>query len=875
MHWSESRVVYLGLTGVVLLLLVNASISAWNTRRLVQNESRVTHTLEVLETLNDVQATVAEAEAAQRGFLITGSPRYLTPFQTTSNEVEDLLHRLKALVADNPEQRERAAALETLVQMRFDRLQRTLSIRNERGVEAANSRVGTDDGQQITENIHAQSETMKAEEGALLVQRSSESDHSLRVKVVTNLLGTLIGIGAVSVAFLLFHRRLRERERTESRARQQAVRETAIGEIRQQALSEASLDEILDRAVQLIAAAVDVPLVGIMQLVPAKEHLLLRSGAGWEEGNVGKATVSAAGDSQAGLVPRVDPLGTQVLQDHGVVDGWSEVIRDWPNQPFGILGAYTTRPRTFSDDDTRFLRVAASVLGSAVQRRRAEEALRESEARFRALVDSVPGIVWTSLPNGDCDYVNQRWLDFTGSTFEQTQGMRWVSALHHEDVESSTQRWKRSMETGEPFECEYRFRTKKGDYRWCLGRAVPVRNAEGRIVKWFGTCTDIEDYKRLEAALREAHRHKDQFLAMLGHELRNPLAPIVNVLELLKRRARQDPGLAWEVDAIDRQVADLTRLVDDLLDASRIGRGKLRIERAVIDLREAVLRAVELARPLIDARRHKLKVELPSETLRLHADRTRLVQVIGNLLSNAAKYTDPGGQIWLQVERQGEEVVVQVRDDGVGIPAEMLPHVFEMFLQVDESTSRSQGGLGIGLALVRKLVELHGGSVEARSEGPGRGSEFFIRLPLDGLDLARPVTAEEVGHAAPAIRPCRILVVDDNRLLAESFARLLRDEGCDVRTAGEGKAALALARDFHPEVLFLDLGLPDMDGYELARCLRLEPALKEALLVAVTGYSQPADAQRGRSAGFEHHLIKPVQMEKVERVIREFQMRKS
>jgi signal transduction histidine kinase len=363
------------------------------------------------------------------------------------------------------------------------------------------------------------------------------------------------------------------------------------------------------------------------------------------------------------------------------------------------------------------------------------------------------------------------------------------------------------------------------------------------------------DNARLHGALREADRRKNEFLSMLAHELRNPLAPIRNALHVLHLSGLDRPELHWAREVIDRQVQHLIRLVDDLLDVSRITRGKIRLQTEPVDVAVVVARAVETSRPLIDARRHELAVNLPGEPVCVQADAIRLSQVLSNLLNNAAKFTDEGGRIGLAVAREGGEVVLRVTDSGAGIPAEMLPCVFDLFMQADRTLDRSQGGLGIGLTLVRHLVEMHGGRVEALSPGVNQGSEFVVRLPL--LSGASPAASANGCGTAPAAAPRRVLLVDDNVDAADSLALLLSLGGHEVRAVHDGPSALRAAAEFRPEVVLLDIGLPGMDGYEVARRLRQCAEVAGTLLVAVTGYGREEDRRRSREAGFDFHLVKP------------------
>ncbi|HEY0554011.1 MAG TPA: response regulator, partial [Thermoanaerobaculia bacterium] len=365
----------------------------------------------------------------------------------------------------------------------------------------------------------------------------------------------------------------------------------------------------------------------------------------------------------------------------------------------------------------------------------------------------------------------------------------------------------------------------------------------------------------LARARREADRRKDEFLATLAHELRNPLAPIRNGLQIL-RLAKDDPAAEESARAmIERQVQQMVRLIDDLLDLSRISRGKIELRRERIALEAAVQSAVETSRPLIEKSGHRLTLDLPAEPLFVDADLTRLSQVVANLLNNAAKYTEPGGDIRLAVTGGESGVTISVLDNGVGIPAPMLPQVFEMFTQVDRSLERSQGGLGIGLTLVKRLVEMHGGTVEARSGGHGLGSEFLIRLPLLAT-ATTPTAAERPSHAEPAAGSGfkrRILVADDNVDSAASLEMMLGFMGNEVRTANDGLQAIAEAAAFRPDLILLDIGMPGMNGYDACREIRRQPWGQGIVIVALTGWGQDEDKRRSREAGFDQHLVKPVE----------------
>jgi PAS domain S-box-containing protein len=391
-----------------------------------------------------------------------------------------------------------------------------------------------------------------------------------------------------------------------------------------------------------------------------------------------------------------------------------------------------------------------------------------------------------------------------------------------------------------------------------LANVSPLFGTDGTVRGVVGAYVDITERKRLEREMQLADRRKDEFLATMAHELRNPLAPIVNAVHFLKQRSSSDHELNWCRDVIERQVTQMSRLLDDLLDVSRISYGKLELRSEKVALAAIIRSAIETSRPLIDQAGHRIEVELPAQPIELVADPVRLAQVLSNLLNNAAKYTDSGGHIGITATREDGVVSISVRDDGIGIDAEVLPHVFTMFSQARPKAVRAQGGLGIGLSLVRGLVELHGGAVEARSAGPGKGSEFIVRIPAHAAETSgtqAPHRSEPAMAGGAGIR--RIVVADDLRDSCDSLALLLRLAGHHVWTAYGGEEAAAAAEQFRPDVLFLDIGMPDLDGYEVCRRVRSQTWGRSVLIVALTGWGQEEDRRRAEEAGFDRHLVKP------------------
>ncbi|GAB1597009.1 sensor histidine kinase [Lysobacter claricitrinus] len=441
------------------------------------------------------------------------------------------------------------------------------------------------------------------------------------------------------------------------------------------------------------------------------------------------------------VLPEVADQGFVQLLDHVRITGEPFVGRGMPAALRDAEGVERTRFVDFVYQPVRDANGqidAVFVQGADVTDREVALAdARNSEARFRTIADLVPQMIWSTLPDGYHDYYNRRWYDFTGMPVGSTDGEAWAGMFHTEDQPRAWARWRHSLETGEPYEVEYRLRDRNGDYQWVLGRALPVRDATGAIVRWMGTCTEIDDIKRTqqmlersENALRAADRQKDQFLATLAHELRNPLAPIVTAVQLLRMAPEREATVRQATEIIDRQAVHLRNLVEDLIDVSRVTRGLSRLQTREVRLSDSVAGAIEQTQALITRRGHHLQVDDTGPGVTLDADPVRLTQILTNLLNNAAKYTPPGGTITVEVAVENHDAVVRVRDTGVGMDEALLARVFELFAQAEETPERGHGGLGIGLSLARSLAQLHGGDLTAWSAGPGMGSTFELRIPL-------------------------------------------------------------------------------------------------------------------------------------------------
>lgn len=491
------------------------------------------------------------------------------------------------------------------------------------------------------------------------------------------------------------------------------------------------------------------------------------------------------------------------------------------------------------------------------QREMLEHALQESEARFRGFAECLPQLVWTARANGAWDFVTQSWNTYTGRSADDHIAEGWLQSVHREDRQAVLGTWFLAIETRSIFEQEFRILARDGTTRWFQARAVPMVGSDGEVIRWLGTCTDIDAQKRAEASLREADRRKTEFLGLLAHELRNPLAAVRTASELLGTDGTTVAENDKMVGVIQRQVGHMVRMIDDLLDVARINRGRITIRKEPLDLSELIRSTAEDRRKIFEGAGKTLELVLPQVSLHTQADSTRLAQAFGNLLHNAFKFTRPGDTVRVELTGSPEtgHARLVIRDTGLGIAPELLERIFEPFAQAEASLARPLGGLGLGLTLVRMLISAHGGRIEAQSEGDGKGAEFIIELPLE-----QPAERRSVVPRPPSVaRKRRLLIVEDNADAGESLAILLRLRGHQVSLATDGAEGLDRAREDRPEVIICDIGLPgSLDGYQVARAIRSEAELASTYLVALTGYGQAHDKLRAREAGFDLHLTKPV-----------------
>ena len=498
----------------------------------------------------------------------------------------------------------------------------------------------------------------------------------------------------------------------------------------------------------------------------------------------------------------------------------------------------------------------------------ANQALRESEQRLRQLANTIPHLAWMAQPDGSVHWFNDRFYEYTGTTLEQVEGWQW-QRVYHPDRDDDADDYRTLIAKGEPFEMTDRLLSSTGTYRTFFTKVAPLYNSAGKIVQWFGTNTDIHEIENAQEELRAANRRKDEFLAMLAHELRNPLAPISTAAELLKLTNLDPDRVRATSSIISRQVAHMTDLVDDLLDVSRVTRGLVTLHETPVNINSVVVDAVEQVRHIANMKHQQLSITHTDDPVMVNGDRTRLIQIFSNILNNATRYTQDHGEIALRVSALPDQVSVSIRDNGIGIDPELLPHIFELFTQAERSPDRALGGLGLGLALVKSLVDLHRGMVSVRSEGANKGSEFTISLPR--LAMETEISADDSHSGADSVKGdnVSVLVVDDNVDAAQTLCMLLETRGYHSYTEYTAQDALQKVRQLKPDIFILDIGLPDMDGFELARRLKDIPETTDSTFIALTGYGQDRDREQSKAAGFSHHLVKPVDIQRLLSVLAE------
>lgn len=955
----QKRGLVIGVAFVIGVLLVNAVVAFRQAARMHEDSSWVAHTHEVLADLSNILSTVKDAETGVRGFLITGEPRYLDPYEAARGQIDGLIERFAFLTEDNPIQQTRVPQLKEMTASEMAVLAEAVAAQRRGGFDAAQKTAELDRGKKIMDAARSLVGQMQQHERELRAERQKVSDRAYQSALFSSVLAVVLGLAAVGAFLWLLRTHL------------SSIVKSAASIYEQREWFRTTLASIGDGVIATDTRG------NVSFQNPVAEGL-----TGWTE-------IEARGQSLEKVFrivneesrKEVDNPANRALREGTIVGLANHTILIAKN---GRECAIDDSAAPIHNEDGQVVGVVL-VFRDVAERRETERALRASEARkaaiLRASLDAIitvdgQGRIVDFNPAAESlfryspaeaagkDLDQLLVLEGMPKPFAQTlaeegptfnarlefparrkDGSRLMVELVVTRLEGSaqplftvflrdvTEQKKAHEAIGQLLASEQqrsellgRVATAsltinsatsqesvlgviKSEARHIIGAksadvlfnvdashvpkdalAVPLIGRSGQpfahlviaekaggdfspddkaILVQLAHMTAVAfDNARLYEELRESDRHKDEFLATLAHELRNPLAPIRNALQVM-RLARNDPSALESSEAIiERQVQQMVRLIDDLLDLSRISRGKIELRTERVDLSEVLKSAIETSRPVIEEYGHQLTVNLPAEPVPLNADLTRLAQVFLNLLNNSAKYTDRGGQIWLSAERQDDTVVVRVRDNGAGIPPQMLPRIFEMFTQVDRSLERAQGGLGIGLTLVRRLVEMHGGSVEAHSEGTGKGSEFIVRLFVArNAGLENPSEGSNGGDAGPAGRRHRILVVDDNQDAANSLAMLLRMKGHDVRTAYDGLEAVDAAATHKPDVVLLDVGLPRLNGFDVARRIREGESQGHVVLVALTGWGHDEDRRRSKEAGFDHHMVKPADPAALDRVL--------
>ncbi len=586
------------------------------------------------------------------------------------------------------------------------------------------------------------------------------------------------------------------------------------------------------------------------------------------------------------------------LQEHNVESSLAAPVITRGGEQMGLIFIASRQHDALAIASERIVSALAGQAALALENarlyeraRREQIAAAQSEQRYRFVTEMMPQIVWVTRPDGHHEYYNSRWYDYTGLNEGHSLGDGWANPLHPDDVERSQRRWEHSLQTGELYEIEYRFRRFDGIYRWFLGRAAPQRDEEGRILRWFGTCTDIDDQKRAEAerasALEReerarheaeaANRLKDEFLAIVSHELRTPLTPIMGWVEMLRDGDTEAEFRHQAYDVIERNARAQSQIINDLLDVSRIITGKMRLDIRVIDLNRVLFAAIQTCQSAATAKGVEIVRELPGEPTLMTGDADRLQQIAWNLISNAIKFTPRAGRVTVRLERVDSAYRFSIEDTGTGIDPNFLPHVFERFRQADASPTRRYGGLGLGLSIVKHLVEQHGGEVGVDSKGKNAGSSFWVRLPIvpvlplgDEGDWKRDILPKMARVQHDALQGMRILVVDDEADAREVLAQILRRFGAQVETAASAAFAIECLKAHVPDIMVSDIGMPGGDGYSLVRRLREFPPESGGRIpaLALTAYARAEDRARALESGFGAYLAKPVSPDQLVATIR-------
>lgn len=683
------------------------------------------------------------------------------------------------------------------------------------------------------------------------------------------------------------------RDVTEGKRAEQAMRREAEANAFRITLADAirpldRSDEIQRAAARVIGEHFDAVRANFALVLPGAEYALVQEEYARDvPSSIGQHVLTEYGkafldQARAGQIIAVEDTASDPRLGPGERKGYEQlqiaavvvIPLIHKNQLNGIMTVSDIRPRSWTEAQIALMKEAAERVWSAIERAEAEAALRQSEERYRLVTRATNDVIWDL--NAETDFIT--WNEAATAQFGYTPQElghtveEWYQHIHPDDRKRVARSFEGAIESGrDTWVEEYRFRKSDGRYATFLDRGHIARDASGRAYRMIGSMLNLTERRRAEEALREANaqliesdRRKDEFLAMLAHELRNPMAAVQNAVRLLKRSIT-DPRKRHYMEILQRQSRTLSGLVDDLLDVSRVTRGLIMLKQERVSLPSVAERALESVRSLLEEKHHEARISIPQKPVEVMGDPVRLEQIVVNLLTNAAKYTDPGGEIELKLGTREERAELRVRDTGIGIAPDMLEHIFDLFGQAERGLDRAQGGLGIGLTIVKSLVELHGGSIEVHSAGLGHGSEFIVKLPLAP---SRKKGKPSWDHPASGqVAGKRILVVEDSPDIAETMTLLLEEAGHRVKSVSDGPSALQQAEEFEPDLVLLDIGLPGMDGYEVAKRMRRNPHTRHSVLAALTGYGQASDRQLTEAAGFNAHFVKPVDLDALKNFI--------
>ncbi|HEY4234250.1 MAG TPA: CHASE3 domain-containing protein [Lacipirellulaceae bacterium] len=828
---------------LVALLIASALVWGYNVAQLHAAAEWVDHTYRVLAALENITAVVRDAESAQRGYVITGNPEFLENYSSAGPEIERLLADFDRLTTDNLTQQARIPELRSRIEARLKVLADSKAVFDQGGFDALKDMIKQGVGRQKMAAVRETIDAMEQDENELLRVRSIRTDHAFYATLIAGAISLVLGLVAVAAFLRLLRRHLQARaEAAAAFWDQREEFRTTLASIGDGVMTTDAqgrvvfMNPVAESLTGWSAAeASGVPLTKVMNIfnehtrAPAINPVERVLGEGVVVGLANHTILLKKG---GGEVP-IDDSAAPIRSIDGKVTGCVFVFRDIVERKAAEaeINRLLAREQRRAEQLHR-LTDAALTLNSATTRESVENVLRE-EAKL--VLDAERATIHVNGTDGQ--------VPSTGLSAPLI------------------------ARSGQPF----------GYLHLEGNNSDAFTEDDAAILKQLAHMAAVAvENAQLYEELHSSNQRKNEFLATLAHELRNPLAPIRNSLELMQIARGDAAALEESRTIIERQVVQMVRLIDDLLDISRISRGKIELRKEPVSLQQVIAAAIESSQHVVREYRHELTTSIPAQPLVVHVDSTRLCQVILNLINNAAKYTNPGGRIAVAVERHGDQASISVSDNGMGIAPQMLERVFEMFAQIDNSLERSQGGLGIGLTIVRRLVEMHGGTVEARSAGRDQGSEFLIRLPLSNTPLI-PAGTTNGGRPerSPAAQPRRILAVDDNKDAVDTLAMMLRIMGHDLQTAYDGMEAVDVAAHFKPEIVLLDIGLPRLNGYEVCRRIRELPDGRNAFIVAITGWGQEEDRRRSREAGFDHHLVKPVDPQALEQLLAEASTRTS